>query len=570
MTGRGNMQSAQVLIKAKLRMLWVILFDTRKHYLIRNIVMLIMLGVMVYASYIFFHQLIFGYVSVIEDIGMLLIDRLVAIGFMIFFFLLIISSLVISLGSLYRSRETEYLFSTPLSVPLLFTGKFIDIIVFSSWTILVMALPILYAYARTRDFGTLDYAIAGVLILLPFVLIAASIGTTFAILLRYLSKRANISVLIVAGVALISLILYLIITFSQPTQFQIQFTEDFRALNLFINNFNLNTNPFVPNYWFIQGLGALVTRSTGDFVMFAAALITSACLSLSLLYIVVDKFYFRTWLISLEQRQIALKPAETTVQTPHSMLFKPSRSQERTLLHKDILIFVREPAQWSQLLIIVVLLMLYFINLHFIPGDIDIEIWRTILFLMNFGICGLILATLAVRFVYPSISLEGDSFWVLGSSPVSTATLFKEKFISSFITFFVIAETVAATSVWLLALEELYRILTFGGIFLMSIALSCLAIGFGAAFPDFSENNPGKIVSSPGGILTIAVSLTYVAVMIALTAVPIHRYTMYLVAGGAFPQNELIVSIIAAVILNALTIALPLHMGAGAFTKREF
>ncbi|MFC1511947.1 hypothetical protein ACFL5H_01980 [Candidatus Latescibacterota bacterium] len=564
------MHPAWVLIKAKLRMLAVLLFDTRKQYLIRNIVMLIMLGGMVYASYLFFHHLIFGYVSAIEDIGILLIDRLVAIGFMIFFFLLIISSLVISLGSLYRSRETEYLFSTPLSIPLLFTGKFIDILVFSSWTILVMALPILYAYARTRDFGTFDYAVAGVVILLPFVLIAASIGTTIAILLRYLSKRANLSVLIATGVALFSLILYLIISFSRPTQFQIQFTEDFRALNLFINNFNLNANPFVPNYWFIQGLGALVTRSTGDFAMFAAALITSAFLSLSFLYVIVEKFYYKTWLSSLEQRQITRSGDETTRHVHHSGLFKPSRSQKRALLNKDILIFLREPTQWSQLLIILVLLVLYFINLYFIPGDIDIEQWRTILFLMNFGICGLILATLAVRFVFPSISLEGDSFWVLGSSPVSTATLFMEKFISSFVTFFIIAETVSIISVWFLALEDLYRVLTFGGIFLMSISLSSLAVGFGAAFPDFSERNPSKIVSSPGGILTIAVSLTYVAIMIFLTAVPVYRYTIYLVASGSFPRNELIVSVLAAIILNALTIALPLRLGANAFTRKEF
>jgi ABC-2 type transport system permease protein len=189
---------------------------------------------------------------------------------------------------------------------------------------------------------------------------------------------------------------------------------------------------------------------------------------------------------------------------------------------------------------------------------------------MNIGICGLILATMAVRFIYPSLSLEGDSFWILGSSPVSAATLFREKFLSSFVVFLIFTEGIGIVSVWLLALEDIYRILTFWVIFLMSITLSSIAVGLGAMFPDFSERNPSKIVSSPGGILTVAVSLVYVAVMMAIIAVPAYRYTIYLVSGGVFPRTELIVSVVLAIILNFILIVVPLRLGANAFTKREF
>jgi len=72
----------------------------------------------------------------------------------------------------------------------------------------------------------------------------------------------------------------------------------------------------------------------------------------------------------------------------------------------------------------------------------------------------------------------------------------------------------------------------------MSISLSSLAVGFGAAFPDFSERNPSRIASSPGGILTIVVSLFYIGIMMTLLAVPSYRYTAYLTAGGEFPYNE--------------------------------
>ena len=291
---------------------------------------------------------------------------------------------------------------------------------------------------------------------------------------------------------------------------------------------------------------------------------------MTLLYTFVEKIYFETWLASLEQEVSDTSGKAVSTRSRRGFFSGPAHNQGRALLNKDILIFFREPGQWAQLLLILALLALYFINLSFLPKDIEIEQWRTILFIMNFGFCGFVLATMAVRFVYPSISLEGDSFWVLGSSPISTATLFREKFLSSFVSFFVFAETIGFVSSALLKIERLYRLLTFGGILLMSITLSCLAIGFGAAFPDFSERNPSKIVSSPGGILTVLVSLVYIGIMLVMLTIPAYKYTMYLVAGGVFPMNELIVSVLVVIVINAVLIVLPLRFGAQSFIRREF
>lgn len=564
------MRTLRVLFSAKFSILAAVLFDRRRKYIIRNIAMIIILSVMVAASYFFFYYLIFRYLTNIEDIGFLLIDRLVTVGFLIFFFMLVVSSFIISLGSLFRSRETEYLFSTPVSVAELFTSKFFDIIVFSSWTILIMAIPILYAYAKVREFGTIEYALTGVVILLPFVLIADSIGTLLAILAKHASKRINIKLLVVLGAACFALFIYLVIRFSQPTQLKIQFTEDFRALNLFINSFQLNANPFTPNFWFIQSLRSLVLHNYQKLALYAFALISTAAFSLSLLYVCVDRIYFTTWLSSLEQSAAGASSTAVSAGLLTNILSRPTRSQMRAIISKDIRLFMREVGQWAQLLLIVALLALYFVNLYFIPKDIEIEQWRTILFIMNFGFCGFVLATLAVRFVFPSISLEGDSFWVLCSSPLSMTTLFKGKFLLSFAVFLVVAETLGFVSSTLLQLEEFYRIITYSGIFFMSITLSCIALGFGATFPDFSERNPSKIVSSPGGILTVVISMLYIALMVALLAIPSYKYTLFLIAGGDFPRTELIVTLGSVLVINAVMIIAPLYFGLTSFSRREF
>ncbi|KAB2645529.1 MAG: hypothetical protein DVB27_09910 [Verrucomicrobia bacterium] len=55
---------------------------------------------------------------------------------------------------------------------------------------------------------------------------------------------------------------------------------------------------------------------------------------------------------------------------------------------------------------------------------------------------------------------------------------------------------------------------------LMSATLSGLAVGRGALFPNFKEDNPSRIVSGFGGTLCLVVSFASIASFVALTAVP--------------------------------------------------
>jgi len=55
---------------------------------------------------------------------------------------------------------------------------------------------------------------------------------------------------------------------------------------------------------------------------------------------------------------------------------------------------------------------------------------------------------------------------------------------------------------------------------LMSAALSGLAVGLGALFPNFKEENPSKIVSGFGGTLCLVISFIYVTLTVGLSALP--------------------------------------------------
>src|SRR3989339_663736 len=123
------------LLGTKFKIFLASLFEKRLKYRVRNIAMALLLAILLFSSYLFFDILIFSNIAKVEDIGQLLIDRLVSIGFLIFFLMLVVSSFIYALGSLFKSEETEYLFSTPITVKEIFTSKFIDIIIFSSWAV---------------------------------------------------------------------------------------------------------------------------------------------------------------------------------------------------------------------------------------------------------------------------------------------------------------------------------------------------------------------------------------------------------------------------------------------------
>jgi ABC-2 type transport system permease protein len=90
---------------------------------------------------------------------------------------------------------------------------------------------------------------------------------------------------------------------------------------------------------------------------------------------------------------------------------------------------------------------------------------------------------------------------------------------------------------------------------LMSAALSGLAVGLGALFPNFKEDNPSKIVSGFGGTLCLVVSFIYIALFVALTALPDLR----LVAPLSFPLPDG-AALGLAVLLSAAVLLIPLGM----------
>ncbi|HEX68048.1 MAG TPA: hypothetical protein ENG13_03170, partial [bacterium] len=61
-------------------------------------------------------------------------------------------------------------------------------------------------------------------------------------------------------------------------------------------------------------------------------------------------------------------------------------------------------------------------------------------------------------------------------------------------------------------------------IVMISLGVSALSVGLGAAYPDFSTDNPAKIVSSFGGTLNFVLSFIFILFLVSLNSIPFYLW----------------------------------------------
>ena len=106
--------------------------------------------------------------------------------------------------------------------------------------------------------------------------------------------------------------------------------------------------------------------------------------------------------------------------------------QVRAVVLKDLTTLLRDRTQALQLLLYLGIATLYVTIFYFMSFSLRLELiaqqtWRATLATMNVLFSGLIFTTVLTRIVYPSVSLEGRSFWILQVTPIEVRRLLRAK-----------------------------------------------------------------------------------------------------------------------------------------------
>lgn len=513
---------------------------------------------------------IFTGILKLEGIGPPLFWRTLSIAWGAVFVLLIVSNMITGIATLYRSPEIPFLIAHPLSYRTLFLSRWGDNLVYSSWSLMVLGIPLIVAWGWVLKVGIgwiLGAFVGGVI---PLIVIAAVLGSFFLMMLVWLARKTApwVSVLMVL-LAVGGGIGYL--TYLRIRGVVVEGRARLSAVEHYLSQLGREGEvALFPGQWLTALLRSISQSDWTNSALIILLLSLTAVVWLRWLYLLSGRIYYPTWLAfgeisgggGIRHRPLSLRPFSGTF-LPYPW---------GPLIRKDLLQFIRTPSQWAQFLILVGFLLIYLLNLILVSRrfSFDHPYWRTLLFFLNFAFSGFVLATLAVRFIFPLISLEGKGFWVVKSSPVKMTQLFSEKFLLAFFVFSVLCETIVLVSSSALRFHHPLSLYTTFATFLMGLALTGLSIGLGAIYPDFKEENPMRIASTPGGVMTVLVSLIYVGLVVGIMMIPVREYFYHLAGRVPFPYGELIIAWVLLILVNLPLTLLPLRWGVRALERRDW
>ncbi|MEM9598088.1 MAG: hypothetical protein AAGD06_27750 [Acidobacteriota bacterium] len=492
------------------------------------------------------------------SLGDLVMARLLSMLALTVFVLLTFSNVLIAYATLYRAREMPFLVQSPISVTSLFLGRFVECVSFSSWASAFLGAPVMLAYGLESGAPPLFYA-ALAAFYVPFVVIPAAVGSIVAMamvrLLVQLEHRAT-----AFGGAGVGLLVALFSIFRGRVD--APDLSDPTALQGVLEVLGRTQSPFLPSQWLAGGVLAAATGDASEALFQFLLLASTALLLLWLATLAADAWLHRGFSALLAADERRQGGTGVGILGRLEGFLRPVPEPTRSLIVKDLRLFWREPVQWSQFLLLFGVMALYLANLgRTPPASLDAATWQAWGTLLNLSACMLILASLTTRFVYPLISLEGRRFWILGLAPVTRRQVLRQKFWLSVTTTAVFTLGLALLSAWRLGLGPLPFTLSLASVAATTLALSGLAVGLGALYPNFEEDNPSRVVSGLGGTLCFLLSLLYILLVTAALAVVLLWHDVEAHLGG-----EALPWVVAAVgcwiaVLTAVTGAVPLRLG---------
>ncbi|MBI3552128.1 MAG: hypothetical protein HY077_06390 [Elusimicrobia bacterium] len=514
---------------------------------------------LLYGLYCGFLRLL-AYLATVPLIGNLLLWKLTSMLMLTTLGMVVISSLLTSLSTLYYSYDLKFLMKAPLDLKIIFIDKSLESIFFSSWMIGLILVPFVLAMMKVNDLGWGFFA-AFTALMIPFLLIAASVGVAFTVVVLYLFPSSRTRDVIWVLSSLSMTMVYGLIRFSQPER--LIRPDALRVVADYLNFLQSPTAPYLPSWWITKALTSLAAGRPTDFMRYSALLCVAAAILYGALVWLAGRLYFRGYSGAQEgpmrRRLTTIErlPEQGWLSGAPAVLFL----RERTAFFRDV-------KHWSQILLILGLIFVYLFSIQRLP--MDSPDLRSLISFLNIGTAGFVIAALGLRFTYPSISLEGKSWWVLAAAPVTAREIMRQKLVFSLIPMTAIALTLGAAANHLLRADAFTSWISLASLLVITWALCFMGVGFGALFPMFTVENIHQIESSVGGFVYMAACLFYIGANITVLSWPMKmHFDERFGKLHAWDWPPVALCAAAWLILNALAFAVPWLLGRRALEAHE-
>lgn len=505
-------------------------------------------------------------------IGGMLVSKLLEMLFMTMLFMLLFSGVISALSTLFLDDELHVLMVSPQPVSRIFMSRFLLLTFDSSWMAVVFFAPVFLAFATTLNAFWLAYILFPIALLF-FVLIPNIIGASGSLLLAafFPIKQMKKVFQFLSIIMLTGLIFFLRSLEAE----KLLNPSHFGTVSSYLLSLELPLIQYSPTSWIHATTLNLFYGKFSEAVSSFWPLFATVVISLILMWFLAKKYYHYSWQRSCEAMDNQLIGLEWL----RKLLIWPLRHTApdyRVIANKEITIFLRDPAVFSQIFMMFAIVVVYAYNLYILPiKDVPTMFTQGLnnaMVYLNGPFIGFIVASIGMRFVYPSVSMEGRAFWAVKSSPVTPQRVLLIKVLFYLIPMVILGLVLCAvTNTVFTVSTPVLTVVSYVNVLLITIVITALAIGVGSVNADFNADSPLKIAGSYGGFIYMLLSGLYIINLILMEAYPIYCFNYYRVyeMRGIMPTILFVLSALIAIGITAVWVYLPIRKGLNAIEEYE-
>lgn len=467
------------------------------------------------------------------------------------------SVLTTAVTTLYASDDLPLLLSLPVPAERVFALKVAETYLGAALLPAVFTLPVVLGLGLERSAPLVYYPLATAAVLALFALPVA-LGCLLALGLMRVAPAGRVKEAATALSVLLAAGLILSLRALRPEQLAALSPEEFELLLARFADFDL---AWLPSAW---ASSAVWEALEGRAPLAGAVLLGVALFLLWGTGRLAATAYRAGWMRSLDggrgRRDVSLRPPAAWERALDR--FGPAGA----VVAKDLRLLLRDPTQWSQLLVLVAMAGVYLVSTASI--DVPIQRFRDALGTMNLAFLAFLLAGVGVRTAFPVVSMEGEGLWLLRTGPLPARAVVLAKFGHALPAMLLLGGGIGLAAARMLDLSPTLAWASPIGGAGAAMAVTGLGVGLGAAFPRFDAPNPAEVPLSPGGVLYMTLATAYAVAMAALLAAPAWQALRRPdeLAWGT-PLGAAVLAAFAA--LTAATTLLPLWLGWRALERYE-
>lgn len=534
--------------------------------------LLFVVGMLFWTGVFIVFYRVLAYFQSIDVFGSFLASKLLSMVLLTFFSILIFSNIITAIASLFLSEELQLILGLPFDIEELYLVKLLEIIMNSSWMVLLFSLPVFLTYGIIfNQHATYYLMLAGTIP--PFLIICgtAGVGAAIGLVKAFPARRLKDILFLLSLLLLIGL--YLLFRFIQPER--LVDPDAFITVIDYLSSLEMPASPFLPTQWITSILSSFLFNKSDKNIVFNLLLLWStAGASIVLLGWTFRLLFHDTWSKSQEGRSARITRNKVFNWILEQLMI-PLPPQVQAVIDKDIRSFFRDTAQWSQLFILGAIIIIYLYNFSVLPIDkspLPTRYLQNLIAFLNLGLAGFVIAAVSVRFGFPALSMEGESFWIIKSSPLSLNRFLWCKFWLTFIFMSILSEMLIICTNILLQVDYQMMLLSIMTVFLMTAGLTSLSIGLGAVFPRFRYENIAQIPTGFGGLLYMILAMLFVGAIVVLEAWPVHLFIMSGFMRKALTRvqlAEIMISFMLVFVLSCIAYIVPMRLGLKRLSEYE-